>query len=90
MMLQTVVATADKRSTFNFTLFQKIDISRVCKLQELERTPEGRALMRRHMVRGHWRRAAKTWADQCLRWIEPYWKGPDMAAIIERSYRLKE
>jgi hypothetical protein len=34
--------------------------------------------------------AAKTWADQRLRWIEPYWKGPDMAAIIERAYRLKE
>jgi hypothetical protein len=21
---------------------------------------------------------------------EPHWKGPDMAAIIERAYRLKE
>jgi hypothetical protein len=41
------------------------------------------------MVRGHWRRAAKSWTDQRLRWIEPYWKGPDVAAIIERAYRLK-
>jgi hypothetical protein len=39
---------------------------------------------------GHWRRAARIWADQRLRWIEPYWKGPDMAAIIERAYRLEE
>jgi hypothetical protein len=73
-----------------FHLPGTIDISRVRKLQELERAPEGRVLMRRYMVRGHWRRAAKTWADQRLRWIEPYWKGPDMAAIIERAYRLKE
>ncbi len=66
-----------------------IDISRVRKLQELERAPGGHLLARRHMVRGHWRRAAKTWADQRLRWIEPYWKGPDMAAVIEQAYRLK-
>jgi len=66
-----------------------IDISRVRKLQEIERVPEGRELVRRHMVRGHWRRAQKAWADQRLRWIEPYWKGPDMAAIIEHAYRLK-
>ena len=66
-----------------------IDITQVRKLRELERAPEGRALLRRHMVRGHWRRAAKTWTDQRLRWIEPYWKGPDMAAIIEHAYRLK-
>ena len=73
-----------------FYLPGTINISRVRKLQELERAPEGRVLLRRYMVRGHWRRAAKTWADQRLRWIEPYWKGPDMAAIIERAYRLKE
>ena len=66
-----------------------IDITRVRKLQELERAPGGRALLRRHMVRGHWRRAAKTWSDQRLRWIEPHWKGPDMAAVIEQAYRLK-
>lgn len=51
-----------------------IDISRVRNLQEIERAPDGRELVRRHMVRGHWRRAQKTWADQHLRWIEPYWK----------------
>jgi hypothetical protein len=66
-----------------------IDISRVRKLQELERAPGGRALLRRHMVRGHWRRAQKTWSDQRLRWIEPHWRGPDMAAIVEHAYRLK-
>jgi len=24
-----------------------------------------------------------------LRWIEPYWKGPELAAIVEREYKLK-
>jgi hypothetical protein len=37
----------------------------------------------------HWGRAQKGRADQRLRWIEPYWKGPDMATAIERVYRLK-
>ena len=32
------------------------------------------------MVRGHWRRAAPGWKDQRVRWIGPYWKGPDIAA----------
>jgi len=41
------------------------------------------------MVRGHWRRPQKGWTDQSLRWIEPYWKGPDMATVIERAYTLK-
>jgi hypothetical protein len=46
--------------------------------------------MHRFMVRGHWRRAAVTWKDQRPRWIKPYWKGPEIAAVIERAYRLKE
>jgi hypothetical protein len=66
-----------------------IDITKVRKLQELERAPDGGAMLRRHMVRGHWRRPAQTWVDLRLRWIAPYWKGPDMAGIIEHAYRLK-
>jgi hypothetical protein len=58
-------------------------------MQELERVPDGRTMLRRFMVRGHWRRAAVHWIDQRLRWIQPYWKGPDMATIIERAYKLK-
>jgi len=72
-----------------FFLPGKIDIRSVRKLQELERAPEGRALLARFMVRGHWRRPSKNWSDLRLRWIEPYWKGPDMAAVIEKAYRLK-
>ena len=45
--------------------------------------------MTRFMVRGHWRRARADWKDQCLRWMEPYWKGPELAAVIEREYQMK-
>jgi hypothetical protein len=72
-----------------FFLPGSIDISHVHKLEELSRVGEGREVLRRCMVRGHWRRAAKSWSDQRLRWIAPYWKGPDMAAVIERAYRMK-
>ncbi len=66
-----------------------IDIERVRKMREFAATGEGRAVLKRFMVRGHWRRASMSWKDQRARWIEPYWKGPDVAAIIERAYRLK-
>jgi hypothetical protein len=66
-----------------------IDRAHLRKLQELERGPDGRALVRRHMTRGHWQRPHQSWTDQRLRWSEPYWKGPDMAAIIEQAYRQK-
>jgi hypothetical protein len=60
-----------------------IDITRVRRMQELERVPSGRAGLKRFMVRGHWRRANKGWVDPRLRWVEPYWKGPDIAAVID-------
>jgi hypothetical protein len=66
-----------------------IDIRSVRRFQELERAPGGGSMLSRFMVRGHWRRPQKGWADQKLRWIEPYWKGPDMATVIERAYKLK-
>jgi hypothetical protein len=66
-----------------------IEISRARRLQELDRVPDGRTILRRFMVRGHWRRAAVQWTDQRMRWIQPYWKGPDMATVIERAYKLK-
>ncbi len=66
-----------------------IDIRHVQQLQEVERGRDGAGLMHRFMVRGHWRRANPTWKDQRPRWIEPYWKGPELAAIIERRYRLR-
>ena len=73
-----------------FFLPGPIDIRQVRQLQQIERSAEGGKLMHRFMVRGHWRRPAKRWKDQRPRWIRPHWKGPDMAAVIERSYRLRE
>ena len=66
----------------------KIEISQLRKLRQVARGPGGRALMHRFMVRGHWRRPNPNWKNQSLRWIEPYWRGPSLAAIIEREYRL--
>jgi len=72
-----------------FYLPGHIDISRLRRFQDLGRSEGGRTLMKRFMVRGHWRRANRAWKDPRLRWIEPYWKGPDIATVIERDYRLK-
>lgn len=66
----------------------KIEISHMRKLRQVARGPNGRTLLHRFMVRGHWRRAAANWTDQSLRWIEPYWRGPNLAGIIEREYRV--
>ena len=71
-----------------FFLPGKIDISQLRRIQKVERSPSGRTLMHRYMVRGHWRRANPSWKEQRPRWIEPYWRGPDMATLVEREYRL--
>ncbi len=63
------------------------DVVLVRSLQELARVDEGRRLMRRYLARGRWRKAAKNWKDQRLRWTTPHWKGPDLTAVIERAYR---
>ncbi len=77
--------TADKV----FHLPGTIDIQNVQRLAAIARAPAGREIMHRFLVRGHWRRPNPNWKDQAMRWIEPYWKGPDMASVIERAYRLK-
>jgi hypothetical protein len=72
-----------------FFLPEAIEISSLRDFQQLDRAPSGRELLHRFMVRGHWRRAAPGWQDQRIRWIAPYWKGPDIAAVIERTYKMK-
>ncbi len=72
-----------------FYLPGKIPISRVRQLRALGGGAEGFRIFKRFMVRGHWRRPASSWKDQHLRWIEPYWKGPDDALILEREYKMK-
>jgi hypothetical protein len=71
-----------------FHLPGTIDIRELRRFQNLGRTKDGAEALHRFMVRGHWRRPQAGWRDQSLRWIAPYWKGPDLAAIIERTYRL--
>jgi hypothetical protein len=71
-----------------FHLPGTIDIKSLRTLREIERGAEGRSLLARFLVRGHWRRPARGFRDQRLRWIEPYWKGPPMSAIVEKAYRL--
>lgn len=61
-------------------------------LRELKRSVYGstdRQQVSRCMVRGHWRRAAKGYKDQAPRWIGPHWRGPTVAAVVERQYRLQ-
>jgi hypothetical protein len=70
-----------------FYLPGKIPIQRVRELQQARKANGGGELFSRFMVRGHWRRPAVTWKEQRLRWIEPYWKGPEMAAVIEPRFR---
>jgi hypothetical protein len=79
----------DHSSEDVFFLPGKISISQLRALRSIEASSAGGELFARFMVRGHWRRPPASWSEQHLRWIEPYWKGPDMATIIEREYRLK-
>ena len=48
----------------------------------------GTTIIKRFWVRGHWRRPSPSWQDQRVRWIAPYLKGPEVAAIVEREYEL--
>jgi len=72
-----------------FYLPGKIPISRIRQLGVLGGHADGDRIFKRFMVRGHWRRPATAWKDPRLRWIEPYWKGPDAALILDREYKMK-
>lgn len=66
-----------------------IDISALRAIQRARRGAGDRAQIHRCLVRGHWRRANPSWKEDRPRWIEPYWRGPSIAAIVERQYRLQ-
>jgi hypothetical protein len=72
-----------------FRLPGKIDITSLRQLKRVRRGASDVQARRRCMVRGHWRRAGKSYKDDRPRWIKPYWRGPETAAIVEREYRLK-
>jgi hypothetical protein len=72
-----------------FYLPNRIVIGRSSSDNELPPRRPARRIEKRFWVRGHWRKPNPTWEDQRLRWIAPYLKGPEMTAIIEREYELK-
>jgi hypothetical protein len=48
----------------------------------------GWSIKKRFVVRGHWRNqvCGKGLSDRCLKWIEPYWKGPNVSEVIRHIY----
>lgn len=50
--------------------------------------PSIRTIDKRFLVRGHWRNQAvgPGRRERALIWIEPHWKGPDLAEITSRPY----
>lgn len=52
----------------------------------------GRKIDTRFMVRGHYRNVAygpnKSYRE--LKWIMPYWKGPELAEVVNKTYKLRE
>ncbi|MFY0539486.1 hypothetical protein [Nannocystis pusilla] len=66
----------------------KIDISLLRRIQQVIRGGGGE-LLHRSLVRGHFRGPHPAWKDQRVKFIEPYWRGPPDASIVERPYRLK-
>jgi hypothetical protein len=72
-----------------FHLPGTIDIGTLRELKRARRGQTEREQVHRCMVRGHWRRAAKTYKDSRPRWIAPHWRGPSVAATVERQYRLQ-
>jgi hypothetical protein len=85
----SVKTNAEQSSEEVYYLPGYIDIRELRQLQAVERAPGGGRLMHRFLVRGHWRRPNPSWKAQHPRWIKPYWKGPVMAALVERAYRLR-
>jgi hypothetical protein len=51
-------------------------------------TEEGRKVVFRHRVRGHWKLQVhgKNRENRKQIWIQPYWRGPDMAELLARNY----
>ncbi len=82
-------ATASISSESVFFLPGTIDISALRAIQRARRGSSDSEQVHRCLVRGHWRRANAGWKDDRPRWVEPYWRGPTAAAIVERQYRLE-
>jgi len=54
-----------------------------------QEAPADRRTMRRHWVRGHWRRPARKHGPRVLRWIQPFQRGGG-EAVTSRTYTLEQ
>lgn len=54
-------------------------------------TDEGKRAVRKHRVRGFWRKQpfGKEAAERKTIWIKPYWRGMSYAEMLERNYVVK-
>jgi len=66
------------------------NISSISKLT-LSGSEEDRKLTHRFMVRGHFRMQRYGPGNERVKriWISPFWKGPDMAEVIQKDYAVK-
>lgn len=58
-------------------------------LDEAPASTDARRPLRRHWVRGHWRRPARKHGPRELRWIQPFLRGAG-EAVVSRIYELEE
>lgn len=60
-------------------------------VEGLKKTAEGRKILKKFRVRGHWRhqRHGPKLEKQKLIWIAPHWKGPSFAELVERGYSVQ-
>jgi len=60
-------------------------------VEGLRKTAEGRKILKKFRVRGHWRhqRHGPKLTEQKLIWIVPHWKGPSFAELVEKPYHVR-
>ena len=65
---------------------------RADKFYDVTPTDEGRKILKRFRVRGHFRNQPYGPERSLVkrRWIKPFWKGPDLAELINSGYVVKE
>lgn len=91
-----VLQTASRHSELDFQEVGKSVGAIVIQQSEHETTSlstgiEGNKPLVRFMVRGHWRHQAHGAGqqDRKLIWIRPHYKGPDLAALINKPYLVR-
>jgi hypothetical protein len=67
-----------------------VEVGPSIKRLERDHPPEMNSPAVRFLVRGHWRNQAhgEGRSLRTFKWIEPFWKGPEMAEIVNKPYRV--